>query len=519
MSGSTRGRLPGGASPADPMVPGFHPDPTICRVGADYYLACSSFEYFPGIPLLHSRDLVSWKQIGNILDRPGQLRLLAAASSGGIYAPTLRHHGGRFWLVTTNVSTRSHLIVHADDPAGPWSDPVPVGDLPGFDPDLVWDQDGVCRMSYAVSAQDKQPGAIMQAAIDPSTGEILEAPRRIWDGTGLAHTEAPHLYHVNDLWYLVVAEGGTERGHAVSVARGPSPWGPFESCPANPVFSHRSTDSPVQNTGHADLVQDVSGDWHMVFLGTRPRGGTPAFHVLGRETFRTSVRWEDGWPIPEPIEPEPAPAYRSRPLPDSASQRPTTVRDDFDRGRLAPEWISVRRPPESLSDLISAPGQLRLFGTGNTLDSSLPVFVGRRQQHLHCRVRALMDTAHGRGGLAVRIDERHHYEIEAGAGRIRCVARVGPFTREFAAVDLTSPRVLLRIETTPTRDGHGNPGSPPDTVRLGVEQNGEFTVLGEIDGRYLSTEVAGGFTGRVVGMFALTGSVAFDWFEYQDCGS
>jgi beta-xylosidase len=179
--------------PRDPIVPGLHPDPSICRVGDDYYLACSSFEYFPGVPLFHSRDLASWTQIGNALDRPGQLRLLAAASSAGIYAPTLRHHGSRFWLTTANVSIRAHLIVSADDPVGPWSDPVPVGDLPGFDPDLAWDDEGVCWFTYSAFSQDKQRGGIMQAPIDPLTGEVLDAPRWIWGGTGLAYPEAPHL--------------------------------------------------------------------------------------------------------------------------------------------------------------------------------------------------------------------------------------------------------------------------------------------------------------------------------------
>ena len=128
-----------------PVIPGFHPDPSVCRVGEDYYLACSSFEYFPGVPIFHSRDLVDWVQVGNVLDRPEQLRLPAGTvSSGGIYAPTLRHHDGRFWLVVTNVQGDGNLLVHAEDPAGPWSDPVPLPGVHGIDPDLAWDEDGNC---------------------------------------------------------------------------------------------------------------------------------------------------------------------------------------------------------------------------------------------------------------------------------------------------------------------------------------------------------------------------------------
>jgi beta-xylosidase len=556
VSPSSSGSTATDADPYSPIIPGLHPDPSVCGVGDDYYLACSSFEYFPGVPLFHSRDLLSWTQIGNALERPRQLRLLAAASSAGIYAPTLRHHAGRFWLATTNVSIRAHLLLTADDPAGPWSDPVPVGDLPGIDPDLAWDDEGTCWFTYSMFPQNGQDGGIMQASIDPRTGEVLDGPRRIWRGTGLAYPEAPHLYRINGLWYLLIAEGGTERGHAVSVARGPKPWGPFESCPRNPILSHRSTDSPVQSTGHADLVQTPDGGWHMVLLGTRPRGGTPAFHVLGRETFHTTLQWsDDGWPIPDPLgaprsllsttSPPAAPGRSpamftsaTAPAPETnhlERTRPTTtVRDDFDDERFAPQWISVRRSPSLVGDLSTSPGRLRLRGTGTTLDGSLPVFVGRRQQDLRCRVRALTDVTHGHGGLAIRIDELHHYEIEAGAGRVRCTGRVGPFTQEFGAMDWSASVVLLRVETVPNLDGFGSAGSRPDLIRLGIERHGreanaagaaehadvaDFVVLAELDGRYLSTEVAGGFTGRVVGMFGHTGTVSFHWFEYQGWSS
>lgn len=500
-----------GAPPPNPVIPGFHPDPSVCRVGADYYAACSSFEYVPGVPIFHSRDLVAWKQIGNALRFPGRPGLTSAASSGGIYAPTLRRHGGRFWLATTDASAGVHLIVTAADAAGPWSEPVVLDALPGIDPDLAWDEAGDCWFSYSVFPGEGRPGGIMQARIDPSTGAVLDAPRRIWSGTGLAYPEAPHLYRIGEFWYLLIAEGGTERGHAISVARGPNPWGPFEGCPANPVLSHRSTDSPIQSTGHGDLVRAADGSWWMLLLGTRPRGGTPAFHVLGRETFLTRVRWSEGWPYPERVVAGPGgdPAW-----PEAAEH------DDFDAAALAPQWVAPRRPATEFSDLSARPGWLtlnrRAAESGSpTLDEPDAVFVGRRQQHLRSRVRALVDAAHGRGGLAIRIDERHHYEMEAGAGRVRCHARVGPFSQEFGAVDVPGGEVVLWIETVPTAAGFGSPGAPPDQVTLGVELAGERLVLGEVDGRYLSTEVAGGFTGRMIGLYAQAGSLACDWFAYE----
>ncbi|MFC7483606.1 glycoside hydrolase family 43 protein [Luedemannella flava] len=264
---------------ANPVIAGMFPDPSVCRVGGDYYLACSSFEYFPGVPIFHSRDLVHWEQIGNVLDRPSQLSMPASMpSSGGVYAPTLRHHDGRFWLITTNVGA-GNLLVTADDPAGPWSEPLPLPGVPGIDPDIAWDDEGRCWCTMA---------GIAQVRIDPATGETLGPMRRLWSGQpGAQAPEAPHLYHLGEYWYLLIAEGGTERGHAVSIARGPAPDGPFEPCPANPILSHRGTNRPIQNTGHADLVEGPDGSWWLVFLGVRPGAARPAGTCWGaRRSWR-----------------------------------------------------------------------------------------------------------------------------------------------------------------------------------------------------------------------------------------
>jgi xylan 1,4-beta-xylosidase len=488
----------------NPVISGFHPDPSVCRVGDEYFLACSSFEYFPGLPLFHSTDLWHWRQLGNALDRPEQLRLAAAPSSGGVFAPTLRHHDGRFWLAATNLWDRGHFIVTATDAAGPWSDPVVV-ELPGIDPDLAWDEDGTCWFTYSDSA-GRQAGAIMQAPIDPDTGKVLRPPRPIWSGTGLAFPEAPHLYQVGDRWLLVIAEGGTERGHAVSVARAPGPQGTFTGFPGNPVLSHRSTSRPVQNTGHGDLVQAPDGSWWMVLLGVRPDGGTPAFHVMGRETFLTPVRWIDGWPVPDPVEPGPPPDRQ-------------TERDDFDAAALAPAWVSVRERSPKAWSLSARPGWLTQVASGDTLDDPRPAFIGRRQQHPGCRVRVLADASAGSGGIAVRLDERHHYEIETDGDEVWCQARIGPLTRVLASVRLSAGPIVLSIEVEAGTTTATGIGAPPDVIRFGFERDGRPQRLAELDGRYLSTEVAGGFTGRVIGMYASRGTVAFDWFEYSDTGA
>ncbi|MEV4489982.1 glycoside hydrolase family 43 protein [Micromonospora coxensis] len=489
----------------NPVLPGLHPDPSVCRVGDDYYLVCSSFEYFPGVPIFHSRDLVHWEQIGNVLDRPSQLVLPPTTpASGGVYAPTLRHHDGRFWLIVTNVADGGGtLICTATDPAGPWSDPVRAPGIAGIDPDLVWDDEGTCWCTYA---------GIEQVRIDPWTGQVLGPPRRLWSGApGAQAPEAPHLYRVGDYWYLMIAEGGTERGHAVSIARATAPDGPYEPCPDNPILTHRGTNRPVQNTGHADLVEAADGSWWMVLLGVRPQGGTPGWHVLGRETFLAPVTWVDGWPVVGRVEPVmPAPAWPARPLP------PPPVRDDFDAASLHPRWLSVRSRPAGDCSLAQRPGWLTLRARGASLDDPDVTFVGRRQQHLSCRVRTSVDPGGGRGGLAVRLDERHHYEVEVGDGEVRVVARIGSVLATVATRPVAAGPVLLRVEMLSTSSEEWYPGKGPDVLRFGIEQgDGTVTELAALDGRYLSTEVAGGFTGRVIGMYAAAGSPAFDWFDYE----
>ncbi|EFC83936.1 glycoside hydrolase family 43 protein [Parafrankia sp. EUN1f] len=480
----------------NPILPGFHPDPTICRVGDDYYLATSSFEYFPGVPIFHSTNLTDWDQIGNVLTRRTQLNVSAglAGANAGIFAPTLRHRDGRFWLVTTNRADvrKGQLIVHTDDPAGAWSEPAYAGGAIGIDPDLAWDLDGTCYLSWT-----RPDAGISQAAVDPESGKLLTQPRALWRGTGLAHPEGPHLYHRDGWWYLVIAEGGTERGHAVTVARSRAITGPFAGNPGNPVLTRAGTDHPVQNTGHADLVELADGSWAMVHLGVRPRGVTPQFHVNGRETFLAGVDWVDGWPTVVEDRFAPAPAA-------------TSFDDDFSASSLHPRWVSPGTDPATFA-------RHRVQG-GITLSAGRAAGAHEPRHLLAVRARdahwqATAVVPDGDASLTVRVDDAHWAALERQGRTLRVRAVIGPLDQTLAVRDEIAAEHPLAVRAVAHPEGPGL-SHGPDLLEFGQVRDGVFEVLTAVDGRYLSTEVAGGFTGRVIGVEALGTDATLTRFTY-----
>ncbi len=289
----------------NPILPGFYPDPSICRVGDDFWLVTSSFSYFPGVPIFHSLDLVNWEQVGHVLDRPSQLDLDAVQHSHGIFAPTLRHHDGIFYMITTLVGKQGNFIVTARNPAGPWSDPFWLEDAPGIDPSLFFDTDGRAWVTGTADAPDSAywgDNEIWMRELDLATMKLHGPRHGLWRGAAKTSNwvEAPHLYRMGEWYYLMIAEGGTEYHHAVTIARSKNLFGPYEGNPANPILTHRhlGKSAPIWNAGHADLVCTSMGEWWMVCLASRPYGGH--FRNLGRETFLAPVSWEDDWPVVSP---------------------------------------------------------------------------------------------------------------------------------------------------------------------------------------------------------------------------
>lgn len=386
----------------NPILPGFNPDPSIVRVGDDYYIATSTFEWFPGVQIHHSRDLVHWRLLTRPLTRADQLNMLGDPDSCGIWAPCLSYSDGLFWLVYTDVkrygrtsqpgasgaSLRDfhNYVVTSPSIDGEWSDPVYLNSS-GFDPSLFHDEDG--RKYLVNMLWDHRPGRNRFAGIvlqeySPAERKLIGPVHPIFQGTSIGFTEGPHLYKRGGYYYLIVAEGGTGWGHAVTMARSRNLTGPYELHPDVHILTSRSRpDVELQRAGHADLVETPQGEVYMVHLCGRPlrnRGRC----TLGRETAIQRMVWsEDGWlrtadgtGVPQTC--VPAPELPPHVFPDPPA------RQDFDSPALPMEFQWLRSPwPEELFSLTERPGYLRLYGRETIGSLFRQALVARRWQS-HC---------------------------------------------------------------------------------------------------------------------------------------
>lgn len=320
----------------NPIISGFHPDPSICRVGDDYYLVTSSFEWFPGIPVYHSKDLMHWKQIEHVLNRPSQLQIKdGLPHSHGLWAPTIRHHDDKYYVICTAQEAGGNFYVTAERPEGPYSEPIFLKDAPGIDPSLFFDDDDTCWYTGSINEtpeQDKYPceDRIYLQQLDLAKGTLVGERHILTSGHAVnaPHCEAPHIYKINNRYYLVLAEGGTWENHAVTVFSSDQVIGPYVPGIANPVLTHRhlGTNTDITTIGHADLVQTPEGRWWAVMLGVRP---VQSYTMLGRETFLTPVTFQLI---------EKATGFPLSPVPEEL------VRDDFNGDSLRLCWNFLRTP-------------------------------------------------------------------------------------------------------------------------------------------------------------------------------
>lgn len=507
----------------NPILPGFHADPSVCRVGDDYYLVNSTFQYFPGVPVFHSKDLVNWEQIGNCLTRPSQVDLKETDGNSGIYAPTIRYNNGRFYMVTTVFPSRRHFYVWTDHPDGEWSEPIVIDFAIGSCDPTLYFEDGKCYFLW-------KEGDIKICEIDVETGKQLGEIHHLGTGLGGRYPEGPHIYKKDGYYYLLLAEGGTEHGHHVNILRSRSLFGPYESNPANPILSHfnmKMQNSPIQGLGHADLVQANDSTWWMICLGYRTSGYLQ--HVMGRETMLAPVTWEKGgWPVVNgdgtlqtdmkcrtlPLVP-----MAKDPIKEEFDYIKRNVpKDSYHSLGLPMGWMSLCNPDYTKYSLSERKGWLRLRPSTTDLSTTAnPTFVARRQTELNFSATALLDLSHLTEGMQAGITAYaaplNHYDVVAekrnGTIYIKSNVRLGQTSHSEKDFPLNGTRAYLRIT------------SDKDYYYLQASSDGtNFIELAKMEYRFLSTETIGGFTGVMLGLFAQSNSktngyVDIDWFEYK----
>ena len=500
----------------NPILSGYYPDPTITRVGDDYYLVNSSFAHFPGLPIFKSKDLVNWVQIGNAIDRPSQLDFTGRRTSEAVFAPDISWHDGVFYIVNTCVACRNNFVITATDPAGPWSDPIWLP-FEGIDPSIYWEGD----KAYIVNnrAPDEPPRydghrAIWIQEYDWRAGKMVGPSTQLING-GVdiskkpVWIEGPHIFRKDGYYYLTAAEGGTSVNHSQVVLRSKKLRGPYLPYADNPILTQRDMDpnrpDPIGSAGHAKLIQTQKGDWWATFLAVRPYKGD--FYNIGRETFLLPVTWKDGWPIilprgekiPHVGKVPDLPAQPSPALPVSGN---FTYTDDFDGDRLAMQWIGIRTPHQPFYRVTN--GALELESSTPLGDlNGVPAFVGRRQQHAVATMSTTMrftpekdgDTA----GLAAIQSDRSH--IVFGVTQVGGKKMIALTSRDNADTDMlvTSAPLTATGPVTLTIRAEGG------KMAFDYEVDGKrATLKSDLDATLLSTRKAGGFVGTVVGPYRYT---------------
>jgi xylan 1,4-beta-xylosidase len=519
----------------NPILAGCNPDPYMIRVGEDYYIATSTFEWFPGVAIHHSRDLVHWQLLTYPLTTLEQLNLIGIPSSGGIWAPNLTYHDGVFYLLYTNVVGRKgvykdlhNYLITATHIEGPWSEPIYLN-AKGFDPALFHDDDGrkyLMQMRWDYRTGYSRFAGILMQEFDAVKGELIGQEKVIYNGTSIGVTEGPSMFKKDGFYYLITAEGGTGRNHAVTVARSRQAEGPFETMPDNPMMTTaNASEHYYQNAGHAAFVETQTGDWYISHIGTRVLPDGRNSNPLGRESYIQRLEWdEDGWPhlvngikLPSAkVQAPPLAAYPFATVPE---------RDDFDSDQLNIHFSTLRTPAsEEWLSLKARPGYMRLKGRESLHSWQKQSLVARRIQHFNCQAETSIQyepkSFNQMAGLVCYYDEQDYYYLrmshDESRGTYLCVTRnvAGTYEDLFdSAVEVNSDMTFhLRVTITQaelqfaySRDGvnWANIGPVHDFGTLADEHGGKL-----------------GFTGAFVGLCAqdLNGSrlhADFDYFVYR----
>ena len=508
----------------NPILPGYHPDPSICRVGDDYYLVNSSFEWYPGLPVYHSKDLVNWQLISYAVQRPNQVELpVGLKDSRGTYAATIREHNGVFYIINTCVSCKGNFYVTATNPAGPWSDPIWTN-THGIDPSLFWDDDG---RSYYIGhgyrgkgerQWESQEGAWMQE-INLKKGEMIGEMKQLTYGhaSNARWTEGPHLYKIKGKYLLLVAEGGTGFFHSVTVFNSDNLWGPYVPNHANPVLTHRNLgkDYPIHSVGHADLVQTQKGDWWAVSLGKRYVDGKT---LLARETFLTPVRFEIIEDVLTPVfNPGIGHIQNELKRPDLPwSPFPANpVRDNFDKSELDLEWNFLRTPYIKWYNLNK--GILAIQLRSEVLDSMVnPSYIARRIESHNFSATTYISfkskKTNEAAGMSLYRASANHVEFLKVGNEVVLIHTNKKGMSEIARVPYKGDNIVMKVV--------GN--NIKASFYYGENEQNLKLLSENVSIETLTDESALGFSGPFVGMYATSNgqkskAIAFyDWFEYVE---
>ncbi|MCR5398142.1 MAG: glycoside hydrolase family 43 protein [Lachnospiraceae bacterium] len=491
---------------SNPILAGFYPDPSICAVGDDFYIVNSTFAYFPGLSVMHSKDLAHWEQIGNVMTRESQLPLNEAGSSRGLFAPTMRYHNGTYYVICTNVSYGGNFIVTSDKPEGPYSEPHYLEGADGIDPSLFFDDDGKV---YYIGTHPNKDGCryngdyfIYIQEVDIENFKLIGEPKDVWNGAmrDVQWPEGPHLYKIGEYYYILHAEGGTGPEHAVSVARSKEVFGPYENNFCNPIFTHRhlGVRYPVKYVGHADLVQLPDGEWYMVMLAVRPIKG---YTTMGRETFLARVIWEKDWPVVNPglgilsdvlnIDlPEYKPECRPTSIPGTNKLYDFTHLDE-----IGPEWLFLRNPIMDHYELKQGEGLYLTCSADAVSGYGKPTYMSVRQDS-HCFEAAVTlkgDNLYNgaRAGICLFQSEDYNLRFEYAGCNGTVILRKGGEDEKLASRVLPQDLVTLVINVIGTK-----------AALFMVCDNKADVLVKDLDISCLSTEVAGGFVGCTIGLYA-----------------
>lgn len=502
----------------NPVITGLHPDPSICRVEDTFYLVASTFEYFPGIPVYESRDLVRWKCIGHCLTRREQLELKDCHLSGGIYAPSIRYWKGRFYVTATNVSHRGNFVVSASRPEGPWSDPVWL-EAGGIDPSLYFEGE---RAYLTTNESRRGEKGIYLYEIDLDTGKCLGPERLISKGCVGRFPEAPHLYRIRGNYYLLLAEGGTEYGHMVTIQRSENLLGPYVSCPYNPIVSHRDMeDMRIMCTGHGDLTEDQNGNWWMVLLGVRTLTNETdmrMLHNLGRETFLAPVVWKDGWPLAG--EAGRIKTEMEGPLPGGypgcgtvcPEEKCVSTDTHFGPNGFSTEYIFLRNPDMDCYRF-QEDGGLMLTGCGRRLSEEMgsPAMMAVRQKEFFSKCLLRLAPPYGEElccGLTAFYSWEHHYDLclARREGRLKLQLRKQIYDLEAVQRSVEIPDGEVTLEIHSDQEYYSF---------FAVDSAGKRHILGRGAAAALCTEVTRNmsFTSTLLGFFCEMGTVRIKDFK------